>query len=608
MPGDKDIICVLDFGGQYAHLIADRIRRLGVFSEIHPSDIRAKKLHHCKGLIFSGGPGSVMEKTAPPYDKWTFFLQKPMLGICYGHQLMSQVLGGEVHPAKTREYGFTKIKKLQSSPLIKGLKKEEQVWMSHGDEVIRIPEKAKKLAESSDCTFAAVDFGEKRFGIQFHAEVTHTPSGRRILDNFLKMCGAKREWTMTHFLKKEIAEIKNRIGKRKVFLLVSGGVDSTVAFVLLAKAIGAKRIYGLFVDTGFLRKNERIQVEKTLKKLGVRLHVYEAQQRYFKALKGITDPEEKRKIIGDLFLDIQQEVSEKLKLNPAEWLLGQGTIYPDTIEAGGTKQAAIIKTHHNRVPRVAKLIKKGQLIEPLKDLYKDEVRELGAKLGLPKEVVWRHPFPGPGLAVRCLCAKHPNYPKNWRNFEKRLNREIAKHHMQGAILPIKSVGVQGDNRTYRHPFAMTGACLDWDEIQEISTELTNRFQEINRVIYRVDTGMLRNVKLTLGTLTENRIKLLQEADEIVMRELKHAGFMDPKNPKHVWQCPTVLLPIRVEQKAGESLVLRPVFSEEAMTAEFAKLPWDFVSNLARKLLDHIPEITAIFYDVTNKPPGTIEWE
>ncbi len=376
-------------------------------------------------------------------------------------------------------------------------------------------------------------------------------------------------------------------------MLVSGGVDSSVAYVLLAKAIGADRIYAMYVDTGFMRKDETEEIKRFLSTAGVNdLHVEYAAEEYFNALEGIYDPETKRKIIGDKFLEIQRRVAKELNLNPDEWLLGQGTIYPDTIESGGTKNADKIKTHHNRVPEIEEMIRQGKIIEPIKELYKDEVRMVGKKLGLPDEMVDRHPFPGPGLAVRCLCAETPD------QIEDKIELDDYAAH----ILPIKSVGVQGDERTYRHPLVIEGG-HDWTSLRGLAPKITNKYKSVNRVMFAVaSNGPIESISLTPAYLTPQRIEVLQEADKLVMdfiNEVDTEGL--------VWQCPTVLLPISINSEDKESIVLRPVSSTEAMTANFTELPWEGVQKLAEKILQ-LPGISAVFYDITNKPPGTIEWE
>ncbi len=367
-----DKIAVLDFGGQYAHLIANRIRRLGVYSEILDGAVEAKKLTGFSGIILSGGPASVMAPDSVKCDMGIFEMSVPILAICYGHQLVAYSLGGEVEKGKVREYGSAVVNFAKREGVFEDVEDEEKVWMSHFDQVVKMPEGFELVAATDDCPIAAMaNFKKNIFCLQFHPEVTHTPCGMKILESFVEVTGAKREWSIDSYIEDILKEIKDKVGTRKVFLMISGGVDSTVAFLLLDKALGEGRVYGLFVDTGFMRMNERNEVEAALKAVGVtNLHVYDASNEYFEALKGVYEPEKKRQIIGDLFLDIQGKVAADLNLNPDEWMLGQGTIYPDTIESGGTKHADKIKTHHNQVERIKKLTEEGKVIEPLMQLTK----------------------------------------------------------------------------------------------------------------------------------------------------------------------------------------------------------------------------------------------
>ena len=600
-----DTIAILDFGSQYAHLIADRIRRLKVHSEIFPADVKIDTLRTMKGIIISGGPQSVYAKDGLKCDPAIFDLGIPVLGICYGHQVMNHVLGGRVEFGKVGEYGKTTLHVHDlTNPLTQGLKSEEPVWMSHFDEVVAIPETAKALASTDDGQFPMVDFGKNRWSIQFHAEVTHTPHGMKILDNFLNICKAKREWSMDRFLEGKIKEIQIQAEEKKVFLLISGGVDSTVTFLLLEKALGNDRVYGLFVDNGLMRKDEGPSVKKSLEKIGVKnLHIHQGAGEFIEALKEAYDPEAKRRIIGDKFLEVQRRVAQELNLNPKEWLLGQGTIYPDTIESGGTKHADKIKTHHNRVPEIEELIRQGRVIEPVKDLYKDEVREVGEKLGLSPDMVWRHPFPGPGLGVRCLCVKKPSPLANAVKLEQEIDTFLQKNKTQlsAKILPIKSVGVQGDVRSYRHPVVLSGQA-DWSQLEAISPMLTNRFLDLNRVLWFLGEGRVDSMKSLTAYITKERLRVLQEADALVNQTLFEKNLL-----REIWQFPVVLLPIEINGRPGETIVLRPVSSTEAMTANFYPMDKTLVHDLVQKI-QALPGISAVLYDITNKPPGTIEWE
>lgn len=597
-------IAVLDFGGQYAHLIANRVRRLGVYSEILDGECSKEDLAGYKGVILSGGPSSVNAEVGPKCDTGIFDVGVPILGICYGHQLTAWALGGKVEKGHVREYGQAQVRFSNLSGIFEGVKESEPVWMSHFDQVVEVPSGFEIVASTEDCPIAAMVNNERKiYCIQFHPEVTHTPCGMTILENFIKETGAQREWSIDSYIEQIVDEIKVQVGDRKVFLMISGGVDSTVAFLLLDKALGQDKVYGLFVDTGYMRMGEREEVEQALKAAGVQnLHVYDASKEYIEALKDAYEPEEKRKIIGDLFLEIQRKVSDDLGLDPDHWMLGQGTIYPDTIETGGTKHADKIKTHHNRVEQIQKLIDEGKVIEPIAQLYKDEVRMVGEKLGLAANLVQRHPFPGPGLAVRMLCTKEADFPDNVAEVEKELNEIVDSEGLRASVLPIKSVGVQGDERTYKHPAVVYGKRIGWDRLSSLSTQVTNQVVGVNRVVYGLgdrDYDVLSTHDLAMNS---ERILTIQRADKIVMDYLKEANIM-----AEIWQFPTVLLPVSVGSQEGESLVLRPVCSEEAMTANFYEMDWEKLVELERRLME-VPGITAVMYDITNKPPGTIEWE
>ncbi|MEK7673503.1 MAG: glutamine-hydrolyzing GMP synthase [Patescibacteria group bacterium] len=599
-----DKIAVLDFGGQYAHLIANRIRKIGVYSEILDGATPADKLKEYKGLILSGGPASVSAPDSVKCDPKIFELGMPILGICYGHQLIAYNLGGTVEKGKVREYGAAVVNFKDKPGIFAEVKDQENVWMSHFDQVTKLPEGFELIAYTNDCPIAGmINLSKKIWSIQFHPEVVHTPCGMGILTKFVDLTGAKKEWDIDNYIDQILEEIKVKVGDRKVFLMISGGVDSTVAFLLLDKALGPERVYGLFVDTGFLRLNEREEVEAALRAIGVtNLHVYDAKEEYFEALKGVYEPEKKRQIIGDLFLDIQAKVSNDLNLNPEEWMLGQGTIYPDTIETGGTKHADKIKTHHNQVDRIKKMAEAGKVIEPLNQLYKDEVRIVGAKLGLADKMVWRHPFPGPGLAVRTLCAPAEDYPEGYKEAEARITEVVQAEGWEAKILPIKSVGVQGDERTYKHPVLLYRESFSWDGLSTLGTRLTNQFNEVNRVLVGLYPQEIKEFYVPDSQLTGDRILTIQRADKVVMDFIYEA-----KIDKEVWQFPTVLIPLSVNEPGTESIVLRPVCSEEAMTANFYQMREEHLKELTERL-KKVPGISGVFYDITNKPPGTIEWE
>ena len=594
-------IAILDFGGQYAHLIANRIRRLGVYSEILPASSPAKAVKAFRGIILSGGPHSVYDKSAPAFNKALLRLNIPVLGICYGHQLICHLLGGRVVPGDVREFGKAELILEDKSPLFEGVTEDQVVWMSHGDTVQKLPAGFHVTGRTDFCAFAAVEHPVKRiFGIQFHPEVTHTIQGMRILENFIRICGCEKQWNMKNYYLSIGESIEKKTKGRNVFLLVSGGVDSVVAFTLLNKVLGEKHVLGLHIDNGLMRKNETASVKVYMKANRFRnLRVVDASKTFLDGLKGVVDPEKKRKIIGDTFIDVQKKALAHLRLNPRKWMLGQGTIYPDTIESGGTKHAALIKTHHNRVPIIEKMIKEGRVIEPLSELYKDEVRALGRELGLSEELIGRHPFPGPGLGVRVLCSAG-NAPVLADDDLRRARLLATDEGFKAFPLPLKSVGVQGDFRTYAQSMAVTGE-HDWEKIASISTDVTNSVPAFNRVVFLLGRKSERDPALFKAEITKARLTMLREADELTTRFLREQGLYDA-----IWQMPVVLIPVGAGANR-DSIVLRPVSSSEAMTADFFKIPFAPLEKLARAILK-IKGIAAVYYDVTNKPPATIEWE
>ena len=592
-------ILVIDFGSQTSHLIARRIRTVGVFSEIvEPS--RAMDFNGVKGIIFSGSPYSVYEKNAPTIGKSVFGLSLPILGLCFGHQLLGQMLGGRAGKGK-REFGRAELEIKNHQLLFDGFGEKEIVWMSHGDIVEKLPKGFQVIASTKECENAAIaDFARKIFGLQFHPEVSHTKNGLKILENFVvKVCNCKREWTMGKYVGEKQREIVKAVGNKNVFMLVSGGVDSTVALALLSKALGRERIAALHVDTGFLRENESKKIMDKINSLGFcELHFVNASKEFFSALKGVIDPEEKRRIIGETFIEVQKKEFEKIGFSTNEWLLGQGTIYPDTIETAGTRYAAKIKTHHNRIPAIKEMIQEGRLIEPLSQLYKDEVRELGKELGIEKILLERQPFPGPGLAIRALCSDGRQEELSTLNLKA--NDCIRGYNFIARLLPVKSVGVQGDYRSYAHPCLLTGF-LDWEEIEKASTRLTNEIREINRVLFAIEPKRIERISCKRAFLTKERIERLRQADSIAMQAIEEHSLAEK-----IWQFPVVLLPIEVNGR-GEAIVLRPIESREAMTARFHSLPEEILKEISEKILK-VPGINAVFFDATHKPPATIEWE
>lgn len=511
-----DTILVVDFGGQYCHLIARRIREYRVYSEIVPHDIKPEEVENLnqklnvKGLVFSGGPASVYENNAPRPEPKILNLELPILGLCYGHQLIAQMIGGNVRPAEHREYGSAYAKIDKAVGVLKGLAKKQKVWMSHGDTVFSIPSEYEILAHTENCPVAAFKHKERLiYGVQWHPEVVHTEKGMEMLRNFLfEVCQCEPNWKMEDVVEKSVREIKTDVGSGKAIIALSGGIDSSVATVLAAKAIG-ERLTAVFVDHGFMREKEPEFVRSVFQKFKMDLILVDAQERFFKRLEGVVDPEKKRKIIGEEFIRVFEEVAER---TGAEYLI-QGTIYPDRIESGFRKFSDKIKTHHN-VAGLPTEIKFKKIVEPLRDLYKDEVRKVAKMLGLPKEIVFRQPFPGPGLAVRII-----------------------------------------------------------------------------------------------GELTKEKVEIAKKADKIVREEIEQSGLEE-----NLWQYFAVLTDTKATGVKGDAraygyvVSLRIVESREAMTASFAEIPHKVLETISTRITNEIPEATRVVYDITHKPPSTIEWE
>lgn len=595
-------ITVLDFGGQYSHLIAKRVRHLGVFADIMHPDVSIEELGKPGGIILSGGPSSVYSGDAPPFNSKILGLGIPVLGLCYGMQLMAFLLDGKVKRLDRREYGRAELNVTNNSPLFGELCDHEQVWMSHGDSVVSPPDGFKVIGSTDDCPVAAMsDENRKLYGLQFHPEVKDTPSGDTVLKNFLKLCGLTKNWSMESYIEEKMNEVREKVGNRNVFLLVSGGVDSTVTFTLLNQALGEDRVLGLHIDNGFMRKNETAGVKTALDKLGFHnLRIIDRTEDFLCAVKGLTDPQEKRKAIGDEFIYVKDRELDALDLDPESWLLGQGTLYPDIIESGGSRHADVIKTHHNRTDMIKEMVAKGLVVEPLDQLYKDEVREVGERLGLPHELVWRHPFPGPGLGVRVLCGDGSESTHDYSSVEDKVSAKTQASGYESIIIPVRSVGVQGDSRTYAHPAAVGGK-QDWEMLELLSTDITNEIDGINRVVYTIGGGKLKPLKSNPAILTKDRLDLIREADYQAMQVLREHGLYE-----QVFQMPVVLLPVSSDGEK-ECVVVRPLESSDVMTARFYRMPEDSVREIADRIMS-LGSIEYVFYDVTNKPPGTFEWE
>ena len=578
-------ITVLDAGGQYCHLIARKIRDLGVYADVRPSDTPALELRGRKGLIISGGPDSVYETDSSRIDPAILAQGSAVLGICYGQQLMAHELGGHVRKGTKGEYGLAVLERTKPHALFADLNGDSQVWMNHRDQVESVPDGFDVLAKTDTCAVAAMAHRDRPLmAVQFHPEVVHTPQGHKILSNFVfRVCGCKPDWDPKDRIRPLEGEIRSVAGDRNVFFFVSGGVDSTVAYTLCLRALGPERVYGIYVDTGLMREGETEYVRRLFAQLGATaFHVETADAEFLSALAGVCDPEKKRHIIGEQFVAVQERVLSTGHFLDGHWILGQGTIYPDTIESGGTARADVIKTHHNRVAGVQKLIDAGRIIEPLASFYKDEVREIGAELGIPGEFLHRHPFPGPGLAIRCLCSQ---------------TTAPVERREPGWLLPIRSVGVKGDSRSYQSVLALENLPAD-----ELATEVVNRSMDINRVVGMVKSrAAMSAMRSTVGSLTRERLQRLRHADVIVRRLSAESGFEDK-----VWQFPVVLIPLGAAG-APDSIVLRPIHSVDGMTAQVVRMPDALLLKMADELLA-VDGICAVFYDLTHKPPGTIEWE
>lgn len=511
-------IVVLDFGAQYSQLIARRIREQNVFSVVLPCNAKLEEIqsYHPAGIVLSGGPSSVYDADAPPADDRVLHLGLPVLGICYGLQFMVYKLGGKVRAADKREYGHAQVELLTStSPLFKGLQGPLPVWMSHGDEALELPPGFELIGKTSNALAAIQNPAQKFYAVQFHPEVHHTPRGTEILRNFVfEICGVKPNWTPQSFIDETVASVRATVGKGRVICGLSGGVDSSVAVELVHRAVG-DQLTCIFVNNGVLRKNEFINVQKNLReKLGLHIDAVDASERFLTKLAGVTDPEKKRKIIGNEFIAVFEEEAHRIEQieGKVDWLV-QGTLYPDVIESRSVRgPSQVIKSHHNvgGLPEKMKL----KLIEPLKELFKDEVRRIGRDLGMPEEILQRQPFPGPGLAVRIV-----------------------------------------------------------------------------------------------GEITGERVALLQEADDIVVSEIKRAGLY-----KKIWQSFAVLLPVMSVGVMGDmrtyayTCAIRAVHSEDGMTADWVPLPHEVLKTISSRIVNEVKGINRVVYDVTSKPPGTIEWE
>ena len=633
-------IVVLDFGSQYAHLIAKRFRMLGYYSEIALPSTDLSVFEDCKGIVFSGGPSSVYDEKVPEFNSEILNLDIPILGLCYGHYIVQLGYNGEVGKAPVGEFGFATLELNPDvkCPLFKGIDSVQQVWMSHQDGVLKIGEGFEVVGSTKDCPFAATqNLSKKRFSLQCHCEVKDTPCGNQIFQNFADYCGMEKNWDQDTVLKVILENIKNDAKDKNVLLFLSGGVDSTITFALLNKALGQDRVLGLHIDNGFMRKNESKNVSDAYHKFGFNNFIVEdASESFLKAISGLTDPQKKRMAVGENFITVRNEVVEKQHLDEDKWILAQGTLYPDIIESGGTKNANTIKTHHNRVQGIQDLIAKGLIIEPVKDLYKDEVRFIGKKLGLPDELVMRHPFPGPGLSINVLCNDGSSWnskdEEEFTGAKKELNDitldMFCPNCLSGLkrdVLPVRSVGVQGDFRTYRFPAVLDfGPAHDdeWpckeqaaalgmchfpgkrEKIESASSTITNAAKYINRTLIKLyqKPGLEnKDLKIQKGFCDRRRLDQLREVDNIVLTNLHQSGWYD-----QIFQHLTIDLPYASTEDTA-SFVLRPVCSEDVMTARFAMLPKEVLGKIIKEI-SQLPFVDALYFDATNKPPATFGWE
>ena len=620
-------IVVLDFGSQYAHLIAKRFRALGYYSEIELPSCDVEKLRDAKGIVFSGGPASVYDEKTPDFNSRILDLDVPILGLCYGHYIVHLGYNGKVGKAEVGEFGFAQlnIRKELNSPLFKGIDPQQQVWMSHQDGVLSMGDGFEVIGSTKDCPFAATqNLAKKRFSLQCHCEVKDTPCGNQIFENFAQYCQMPKNWDEDAVLNHIIEDTKKQAGDKNVLLFLSGGVDSTVAFALLNKALGQDRVLGLHIDNGFMRKNESSNVDKAYRGHNFNNFVVkDASESFLSAIAGLTDPQKKRMAVGENFITVRDNFVKEQNLDENRYMLAQGTLYPDIIESGGTKNSHTIKTHHNRVEGIQKLIEKGLIIEPLKDLYKDEVRRMGKKLGLEDDLVMRHPFPGPGLSINVLCSDGVLSEDDKEELKKAKEEfegieitefcENCKASLVKTVLPVKSVGVQGDFRTYRFP-----ACLAFkkdekgffhvpkvrEKVEKTSSTITNSARFLNRTViklYQKPGVKDEDLVLQKGYCTRERLDQLREVDDIVLTELHKNGWYDK-----IFQHLTIDLPYATSEKKA-SFVLRPVVSEDVMTARFAWLPMELMDNIVKQIAE-LDFVDSLYLDCTNKPPATFGWE
>lgn len=624
-------LAILDCGGQYTKVIDRKIRELGVYTDIFPMGVAAEKIKDYGAIIFSGGPASVWENGAPEYDDAIFELGIPMLGICYGMQMIVDHFGGKVAPNFKTEYGQTDIRVDPECPIFAGLEPIQKVLMSHGDAVSVMPEGFKLVAETGSVCAGVYNSEKNIVGVQFHPEVDPTVNGVKMLENFVRgVCKFVEVYALEDRIQTSIDMIRRRVGEDgKVIVLVSGGVDSAVTAALLVKALRPDQVYGIHIDHGMMRKNESDIICQNLADLGLtQMQRINAEDEFFNTpleidgekylpLSETCEPEKKRAIIGHMFFVVTENAARALDLDFETAFLGQGTLRPDLIESGNpdvSGYAKKIKTHHNDVGVIRKLRDKGHVIETNWDWHKDEVRQVARMLGLDESIASRQPFPGPGLGVRILCTDGGNHADCEKATKLAEYRAVTSSKREMVLAPVQSVGVQGDHRSYRSLaiLADNGLNVDWDSIRNDAREIPNHLDFVNRVAYLINRESIGGELVSVRSrVCRETSELLREVDDIVTNELMKP--MEGAKASRIAQCFAVLVPISTDGKRY-SIAIRAVVTSDFMTAQSAipgvDFPADALSNIVSRISasSEAEKIDMIFYDVTGKPPATVEWE